>query len=400
MAKSGLMEMCEKGWRYVFLACCTVVTFYSIYELLLTYTKNEDSSKIHYKKFGEFKGETIYPMISICIVTFGGKSLIRKNIFSEPEEEVRYNSALTGDVEYMHQNVSQHIDFDEININLKYYMDSFEIENLNHDRLERWDHSNNQTASFPFYKSYQDPKTMCFSYNNHEHTMSTVNIIFDNQKLAEISSSDHEYYFYIYLTNDHQLIRNMLYLQKEDLWYLPKKSVNHVRIDVTGISLLRLRPSAKDRCNSELENDDFEWMKKVVAKVGCIPSYWKFLKLDNNVPCNHTYQYKNFTNFFARVKRNNVNDVFDEYSPPCTRMRILTSIKFLDYYKKNKTRIDFRYLTREFEEIRNVRDFDLETMIGNIGGYVGMIMGISILQISYFLVTSCTKFIRSLKIND
>ena len=85
--------------------------------------------------------------------------------------------------------------------------------------------------------------------------------------------------------------------------------------------------------------------------------------------------------------------------PPCTRMRILTSIKFLDYYKKNKTRIDFRYLTREFEEIRNVRDFDLETMIGNIGGYVGMIMGISILQISYFLVTSCTKFVRSLKIN-
>ena len=194
----------------------------------------------------------------------------------------------------------------------------------------------------------------------------------------------------------------MLYLHKEDLWILPNKTYNHIRIDVTGISRLRLRKNANIPCDEQLKNDDLKWMQHVMRDLGCVPIYWKFL-LDHDQTitnvCNSTKQYQEFSKYLARKQRNKVYEVFDQYSSPCTRMRILSNIKFSDHYEKEKVRLDFRYLARDFEEIRNVRDLDLETLVGNIGGYVGMIMGVSILQLSYLFVVAVKTLLKSLEIN-
>ena len=98
-----------------------------------------------------------------------------------------------------------------------------------------------------------------------------------------IANKPHEYYIYFYLTINNQLIRNMLYLHKEDFRLVPTKYYNHIRIDVTGISLLRLRQDANVPCDATLENDDMKWMNYVISEVGCLPLYWSFLKLKRSL---------------------------------------------------------------------------------------------------------------------
>ena len=382
------------------MAFSIIGTLFFVSKLVLTFSQNEDSSKVIYKKFGDFTERAmIYPMLSICIVTYQNKSLVQADALSM--ENLMKNFALNEELDTTENKLQPNVTFQNVAIHLKNYVDSFEIEDLNNEKLEKWEDSNNQTAAFPFYKSYQDPKTMCFSWNTNNHTLSYVKLFLLKETVAKISSQDHEYYFYFFLSNNHQLIRNMLYLHKEDLWFLPNKSLNHVRIDVTGVSMLRLRHDAKTPCDQLLKNDDVAWMQHVAQEVGCVPIYWTFLGGDLPIvpTCNSTEQYHNLQNYFARTKRNKVYEVFDRYTPPCTRMRILTSIKFLDYYEKDKFKIDIRYLTREFEEIQNVRDIDVESLIGNIGGYIGMILGVSILQISYFFISTCQTLTEKLRIN-
>ena len=314
--------------------------------------------------------------------------------------------AFIGKLDYGDNKLPNDVSFDNVTIHLKDYVDSFEIEDLNNEILDKWDYTQDQFGKpFPFYKSYQAPNTMCFSWNTqkliNQTTLSYVKLFLSKNKIAKTPQNDHEYYFYIYLTNNHQLIRNMLYLHKEDLWYLHNTSHNHIRIDVTGISRLRLRKNANSPCNELLENDDKTWIKNVMQEVGCVPLYWKIFDYNDSTPaCNSTKQYQNYTKYFARNQRKNVYDIFDKkYTPPCSRMRILTSIKFLEHYEKEKVKIDFRYLTREFEEIQNVRDLDLETLVANIGGYVGMMLGISILQISNLFITTAKTLLDNLKQN-
>ena len=78
-------------------------------------------------------------------------------------------------------------------------------------------------------------------------------------------------------------------------------------------------------------------------------------------------------------------------------MRIITGVKFSNFYETDKIKIDFRYLTKVFEEIKNVRDFCLQDLFANIGGFVGMILGVSVLQLSNIILTMIHKLCRLYK---
>ena len=128
-------------------------------------------------------------------------------------------------------------------------------------------------------------------------------------------------------------------------------------------------------------------MSHVVQHIGCVPEYWRrFIDNKEMNPCNSSLQYRNFSEYIPRMERKQVYKIFGIYKPPCNRMRIVTNVKFLNYYQEDKIKIDFRYLTNEYEEIQNVKDFGLESLVANIGGYVGMFLGFSLLQFSSLLI--------------
>ena len=56
---------------------------------------------------------------------------------------------------------------------------------------------------------------------------------------------------------------------------------NRMDISFSGVTLMRFRETANDACDPKLIDDDDEWKKRVIEKIGCIPPYW-----NNNIDDN------------------------------------------------------------------------------------------------------------------
>ena len=164
---------------------------------------------------------------------------------------------------------------------------------------------------------------------------------------------------------------------------------------------MRMRPNAKQKCNPIDQSDDIHWMKHVVEHIGCIPQYWtRFVQRPLLSECNSKSQYYEASRYLPMTNRTGANMIFSMYKRPCNKMKITTGVKFLNFYREDVLKVDFRYLSNEYEEIKNVRDIGLENLVANIGGYVGMLLGVSLLQCSTFLITISQKLITKRSRNN
>ena len=93
--------------RFIFIVFCSSVTFYFIFGSVEIFLKNEDSSKVIYRKFDDNDAtESVYPMISVCIVTFQNKSLIDPEKSAMNKSEIRnYQMAMMGELKYLYQSM-------------------------------------------------------------------------------------------------------------------------------------------------------------------------------------------------------------------------------------------------------------------------------------------------------
>ena len=151
--------------------------------------------------------------------------------------------------------------------------------------------------------------------------------------------------------------------------------------------MLRKRSKYKKRCNATLEDDDKEFMLKVTNRVGCIPNYWaSFITRSVSLgACNTTTQ---FEEVYRHIK--DFVSVMSSYDPPCVEMKIPVDvnqqlIKFLKMSESlnygGKLKLNISYTTEDFQEIVNVKAFDVETLWSSVGGFIGIFLGYSLLQI-------------------
>ena len=59
-------------------------------------------------------------------------------------------------------------------------------------------------------------------------------------------------------------------------------------------------------------------------------------------------------------------------------------------------RIMFMYEPKDYEEIQNTQDFDLESFVSGVGGFIGIFLGYSILQLPE-LLGSLTSLMSKLR---
>ena len=116
----------------------------------------------------------------------------------------------------------------------------------------------------------------------------------------------------------------------------------------------------------------------------CIPSYWKklpqSLKLKQQHPldCSTSKQYG--TIFDLTIKPKQI-----KHKQSCTMMTIMVNTE--EYYE-NSTEIPlyFKYATDVYEEVQNSKAFNIEALLGHVGGIVGMFLGFSVLQLLSILL--------------
>ena len=113
----------------------------------------------------------------------------------------------------------------------------------------------------------------------------------------------------------------------------------------------------------------------------CIPTYWiKYVQENTEVKeCTALEKLQiayNHTKNWKHVMKNS--------SSPCIDMYNLVGWDWLDgEVSKNieKGYIRFYYELQHYQELNYLADFDLETFISNIGGFVGIFLGYSMLQV-------------------
>ena len=91
----------------------------------------------------------------------------------------------------------------------------------------------------------------------------------------------------------------------------------------------------------------------------------------------------------------------EKYPSPCQNIENLS----YDYSEKSgmDSRRDARLMVlvhfpnRKFRQITHVQEYDIESMVGNIGGYIGLFLGYSFLHFPQFLMSLWKKHRNTLK---
>ena len=83
--------------------------------------------------------------------------------------------------------------------------------------------------------------------------------------------------------------------------------------------------------------------------------------------------YHNITNF---------KDILNSYNPPCDDMKVVTTIQRQpDGYSEKNFFLEFLYMDENYHEIVNLREFTIASFWSSAGGFIGMFLGYSLLQV-------------------
>ena len=286
--------------------------------------------------------------------------------------------------------------------------------------------------TFPFGVSYQDPSRICYTPTLND-SISTVHdyVTLDLETMSEQLTANYNRgtrlpYLRVYIHMKGQFIRtlgrdvvnyatadlmNEHCTNKELLGIQRGKSPcysSKVSFLMTQATLLKKRHDAIAACDKNLKNEDTQILKSIMEKVGCAPSYWKEISPDylTYPKCNLAGQYKAIYGYVT-----NVSESRSLFTPPCEEMLVVTNIRKEQGRKREQKSMDrsdlkgrwVSYLDFEFvqgsemyQEIENVRDFGVESCWSGIGGFVGIFVGYSLMQVPSLFAEFCESVIRKL----
>ena len=126
-----------------------------------------------------------------------------------------------------------------------------------------------------------------------------------------------------------------------------------------------------------MQDEDEYIIKYVIKNVGCIPTYWRqfagSIGLNQTIPtCKSTMDYGKVRTQIVNIMEN-INTLDTTHKLQCTRMMISVAMKDnTDDVKAGMARLELWYHGTSYKEITNTKAYTSETLLGQVGGFVGM----------------------------
>ena len=161
-----------------------------------------------------------------------------------------------------------------------------------------------------------------------------------------------------------------------------------MRFYMKGMEVLRKRHKDTAKCSDVVEYDD--WLIENITKtVNCFPPYWK--STGNVSICSYSDDL-----FRVRKIFYDVFYVGSEYNPPCKEIRKL-DIEYEDPdddhdVPENHTQITVYFRNNFYKQIIQVRAYSLMSLVGNVGGFVGLLLGYALVQLPGLISVIHTHF--------
>ena len=389
----------------------------AVYWILLfssQYSENADTTFITIKTFN-VDSQDKYPTFSFCFSGSNFHWYNDLNVFKayglrteqlekmlKGETAIKYerklNSKLFSKIPTFMQD-GKYEDFDEFHlrpqdfiVDLQYSYENFE-NNVHYSKGSQ----RNETLSPYIYLSYQSPDLICFSRNGNDglssfrdHDLITLNstvLLQDKFKHGKVQ---------IFVHHPGQLMRSFgkpkytktlktLSIQLCPNCGFVKKYPNVLEFKVSQIKILRRRPGSNDPCNIDIVNDDKHLQNELIRKLGCIPIYWKTfhaLQKHWNV-CESPEQLK-----YAFFNISDMKNFLELNKKPCNEMIIQTN-DFLNsrpLVSPKDGAIAFHYTEKVYEEIQYDKSMGFASWLSNVGGFIGIFLGYSMMQFPEFII--------------
>ena len=389
-------SQCRKYLKYLFFIICIVLALYMAVLEAERFIKNEDTTTIDFKRYDSSSGN-MYPAVTFCFFSRVGE------IFDE--EYLRKNFGIDGKAykdcsmgscsnEKEFQNITS-INFDEVLIKPVKFIEAISTKMTNVLEKTRWKRKK-KSSDLPMYKTHQSPKDLCYTLLDdldHRIFKEEDQIKIDLAYLKTVSKDKINRLNIEIFTHYHgQFYRDktpILRMAINDI----DETANRLMISLSQVEIIRRRPDANIPCDpNHNSDDDYLWRNATLSLLGCLPSFWKTFanELSTLPACNSSSQLKKF---FLQPKHGEVDNLSDLdknitslYTPPCDEMSLTTSFYNKKYNvggrRKSKVlAIRVFYPKTAFKEIVNRRAFNFETFWSSVGGFVGIFLGYSLLQL-------------------
>ena len=349
------------------------------------YLLDEDVSRIDFALLNENE-HNIYPTISFCI----DKPFLEEDLKVYGINVSSYTDFLLGNV--WDDKIAK-IDYSKITIKLENHI--FAISGLT-----------NSWKSYHFYPSKQSSRgnwqptfyeiniayvTMVYKCLSFEvpyipkETIRTLSVYMNSSIFPNGIRPTRPYTLCVYYHYPHQSLRTTT------------KTCNLVQNDtrldnysmffrVQMVVALRQRNKRSHRCVEDRKNDDNYILSSIVKDIGCKPLHWK---IDTSFPnCSRKEIMKMIGEYTPHYYTNYPN-------PPCQRIKkILANYEEYDMVDDPEKgngeeyiemrgifEVKMKFEDETFLLIQQTRDFDIQSLVGNSGGYLGLFLGCAILQI-------------------
>ena len=394
----------------LFQAGCFVLAGYMTFLQFQNFRNNNDLSMVSFRKFNA-EPHDLYPTFSICIKGKRGQIFNPKDIWKDSDIKQVLPNITEREMKVFKRNGMQQIILRNI---LKGKLNPINAKHINFD---------NSTLDFigefklplprikklelpKLYNSYQDFQHLCFSKNVTfekdkelkrdgvvlyantflRHDISLLLFVHHKGTLLRHLLSDHDPSYEI----DHNEIRDDITPVKEQ--YSMRFTNYKIQVRISQVEVLRKRSNGVIACNESLHDEDVFWRTYVIAKLECIPIFWK--RYYNNISlsghtllnftvCNDREEYAKLWKSY--LKPGQYSKTRKNYLTSCNQTTMTNNVQ--EYVSNplgdNDTiQITFNYIHEEYKETKNIKAFNEETLLSTIGGYIGIFLGYSFLQLA------------------
>ena len=367
--------------QYIFSSFCVFATVACTCYCFYQYVLDEDVSRI---KFIEFHADqrSLYPSFSFCVNhrwTLLEKELKRHNVTT-----FEYYKYLNGKAT---SKISAKINYTQVKINIKEFLIliAAKTNNFQYRLYDPFSNGNWNPAQYETRIGYLSLIYDCLSFNvpfERGETIREFSVLLNTSVFPGGERAKGNWDFCILYHYPHQSLRSTL---KKCNWKpFDKNYENHMSLyRIQKVEILRERNKRSKKCIENWNNDDEYILSRISKEVGCTPIHWA---LSSSLPtCTNLETLKNLS-----TKKPRYYTTYPE--PPCQRVShifgeheeynvLSDNTMSLGKNISGAYEMQMRFEEEGYMLMEQTRSYDIQSLVGNSGGYLGLFLGYAVLQI-------------------
>ena len=170
-----------------------------------------------------------------------------------------------------------------------------------------------------------------------------------------------------------------------------------VNLRINTVEVLKRRPNAVIQCNELLNDEDNLWINTAIEMIGCVPPFFKRFVWDSTfngkTAITNTCNMKQLSNYASEyAAKYYFGNISRLYNQPCYQTTNVVSLaqslipvtndfSLFGPTSKMSIKIRIEYAMKGYKMALNNRAFGMLSLWSQIGGFVGMFLGYSLLQL-------------------